>query len=100
MTPLPYTKKDPEDFWKSTERTYTECRGTQTRGQSPTKNNGTHKKYNLSHAKTAVNNGLPVSLQDQFDNLIDEFSDVFSKNEWDIGKCDVTSYKVHVCHSS
>ena len=39
--------------------------------------------YNLRHVKTAVD----VQL------LIDEFSDVFSRNEWDIKKCDVTSHK-------
>ena len=46
--------------------------------------------------KTAVDNQLPSSLQDEFRSLIDEFSDVFSKNEWGIGKCDVTSHKIDV----
>ena len=46
--------------------------------------------------KTAVDNQLPFSLQDEFGSLIDEFLDVFSKNEWDIGKYDVTSHKIDV----
>ena len=50
--------------------------------------------------KTAVGNQLPFSLQGEFGSLIDEFSDVFSKNEWDIGKCDVTSHTIDVCPGS
>ena len=62
----------------------------------PTKFNRNDEKYNLIHVKTAVDNQLPFPLQDEFGSLIDEFSDVFSKNEWDIGKCDVTSHKIDV----
>ena len=53
-------------------------------------------KYDLRHVKTAVDEQLSTSLQKKFDKLIDEFSDVFSKNEWDISKCDVTSHKIDV----
>ena len=28
--------------------------------------------------------------------MIDEFSDVFSKSEWDLGKCDVTEHRIEV----
>ena len=52
----------------------------------PTKYNRTDENYNLTHVKTAVNNQLSSSLQDEFGSLIDDFSDVFSKNEWDVGK--------------
>ena len=61
-----------------------------------TKFNRTDAKYNLMHVKTAVDNQLPFSLQGEFGSLIDEFSVIFSKNEWDIGKCDVTSHKIDV----
>ena len=64
--------------------------------KSPTKFNRTDEKYNLMHVKTTVDNQLPFSLQDEFGTLIDDFSDVFPKNEWDIGKCDVTSHKIDV----
>ena len=46
-----------------------------------TKFNRIDEKYNLMHVKTAVDNQLPFSLQDEFGSLIDEFSDIFSKNE-------------------
>ena len=52
------------------------------------------------HVKTTVHKQLPVSLQDEFDSLIDNFSDVFFKNECNIGKCNVTSHKVDVCPGS
>ena len=48
------------------------------------------------HVKTAVDNQLPFSLQGEFGSLIHEFSDVFSKNEWGLGKCDVTSHKIAI----
>ena len=48
------------------------------------------------HVKIAVDNQLPFSLQDEFGSLIDKFSDVFSKTEWDIGKCDITSHRIDV----
>ena len=64
--------------------------------KSQTKFNRTEEKYNLKHVKTAVDNQLPCSLQTEFGRLIDNFSDVFSKYEWDIGKCDVTSHKIDV----
>ena len=64
--------------------------------KSQLKFNRNDEKYNLMHVKTAVDNQLPFSLQGEFGSIIDEFSDVFSKNEWDIGKCDVTSHKIDV----
>ena len=62
--------------------------------KSPIKFNRTDENYNLMHVKTAVDNQLPFSLQDEFGSLIDDFSDVFSENEWDIGISDVTSHKI------
>ena len=47
--------------------------------KSPTKFNRTDEKYNLMHVKTAVDNQLPFSLQDEFGSLIDDFSDAFFK---------------------
>ena len=64
--------------------------------KSQPKINRNDEKYNLMHVKTKVDNQLPFSLQGEFRSLIDEFSDVFSKNEWDIGICDVTSDKIDV----
>ena len=48
------------------------------------------------HVKTVVDNQLPVLIQGEFGRVIDELSDGLSKNEWDIGKCDVTSHKIDV----
>ena len=64
--------------------------------KSQTKFNTTDEKYNLMHVKTAVDNQLPVALQGEFDSPIDEFSDVFSKSERHIGKCDLTSRRIDV----
>ena len=64
--------------------------------KTQTEFNRTDEKYKLIHVKTAVDGQLPFSLQDEFGSLIDDFSDVFSKNEWDIGKCDLTSHKIDV----
>ena len=64
--------------------------------KSQLKFNRNDENYNLMHVKTAVDNQLPFSPQGEFGSLIDDFSDVFSKNEWDIGKCDVTSHKIDV----
>ena len=64
--------------------------------KSQLKFNRNDEKYNLMHVKTAVDNQLSTSLQVEFGSLIDEFSDVSQKNEWDIGKCDVTSHKIDV----
>ena len=64
--------------------------------KSQTRFNRTDEKHNLMHVETAVDNQLSVSLQGEFGSLIDKFSDVFSKKERDIGKCDVTSHKIDV----
>ena len=61
-----------------------------------TKFNRTDGKHNLMHVKTAVDNQLPFSLQGEFGSLIDNFSDVLSRNEWDVSKCDVSSHKIDV----
>ena len=58
--------------------------------------NRTDEKNNLMHVKTAVTKHPPDLLQDEFDSLIDDILGVFSKNEWDVGKCDETSHKIDV----
>ena len=50
--------------------------------KSPTKLNRIEEKYNLMHVKTAVDNQLPFSLQDEFGSLINDFMDVFSESQW------------------
>ena len=64
--------------------------------KSQTKIKRIDEKFNLMQVKTAADNQLPVSLQGGLGSPIDNFSDVFSKNEWDIGGCDVNSHKVDV----
>ena len=62
--------------------------------KSQTELSRTDNKYVLIIVKTAVDNQIHFPLRDEFDSLIDKFSDVFSKNEWDIGKSDKTSRKI------
>ena len=53
-------------------------------------------KYDLNLVKGSIDHELYAPIKSQFSALIDELSDVFSKNEGDIGKCDVTSHKIDV----
>ena len=49
-------------------------------------------KYDLNILKKSVDKDIPKRFHDQFGSLVKEFSDIFSKSQWDSGKCDVTTH--------
>ena len=53
-------------------------------------------KYDLNILKKSVEKDIPKRFHDQFGSLKKEFSDIFSKSEWDLDKCDVTTHRVEV----
>ena len=53
-------------------------------------------KYDLNIFKKSVDKDIPKCFHDQFGSLVKKISDIFSKSEWDIGKCDVTRHRVEV----
>ena len=53
-------------------------------------------KQDLKLFKISIDTGLSVEAKAKFSDIINEFSDVFSKNEWDNGQCDVTAHKNQV----
>ena len=53
-------------------------------------------KYDLKLVKNSIDTGISLEAEAKFSELISEFSDVFSKNEWDIGQCDVTAHKIQI----
>ena len=55
---------------------------------APIKNN----KHDLNILKKSVDKDIPKRFHDQFGSLVKEFYDIFSKSEWDLGKCDVTTH--------
>ena len=46
--------------------------------------------------KNSIESGISLEAKAKFSEPIEEFSDVFSKNEWDIGQCDVTAHKIEI----
>ena len=59
---------------------------------APIKNN----KYDLNILKKSIDKDIPKRFHDQFGSLVKEFSDIFSRSEWDLGKCDVTTHRIEV----
>ena len=53
-------------------------------------------KYDLKLVKNSIDTGISLEAKAKLSELINEFSDVFSQNEWDIGQCDVTAHKIQV----
>ena len=53
-------------------------------------------KYDLNILKKSVDKDIPKRFHDEFESLVKEFSDIFSKLEWDLGKCDVTTHRIEV----
>ena len=51
-------------------------------------------KYDSKLVKNSINTGVSLEAKAKFSELISEFSDVFSKNERDIGQCDVTAHRI------
>ena len=50
--------------------------------------------YDLKHVIDLVSPAVPLKERQKFAELVQKFTDVFSKNQWYIGKCDVTSLKI------
>ena len=59
---------------------------------APIKNNN----YDLNILKKSVDKDIPKRFHDQFGSLVKEFSNIFSKSEWDLCKCDVTAHRIEV----
>ena len=49
-------------------------------------------KYDLENVKKAISKEMNNNCRADFRNLIDDYSDIFSSNQWDLGKCDATSH--------
>ena len=50
-------------------------------------------KYDLENVKKAISKEKNNSCRADFRNLIDDYSNIFSINQWDLGKCDATSQR-------
>ena len=55
-----------------------------------------YNKYDLNKLEKVVDKDIPKCFHDQFGSSVKEFSDIFSKSEWDLGKCDVTTHRIEV----
>ena len=53
-------------------------------------------KYDLTLVKNSIDTGILPETKAAFSDLINEFSNDFSENEWDIGQCDVTARKIQI----
>ena len=53
-------------------------------------------KYDLENVRKAISKEINNNCRAYFRNLIDDFSDIFSMNQWDLGKCDATSHRKDV----
>ena len=53
-------------------------------------------KYDLENVNKAKSKEINNNCRANFRNLIDECSDIFSINQWDLGKCDATSHRIDV----
>ena len=53
-------------------------------------------KYDLKFVKNSIDTGIFPEAKAKFSEIINGFSEVFSKKEWDIGQCDVTVHKIQV----
>ena len=50
----------------------------------------------MTLVKNSIDTGILPETRAAFSDLINEFSDVFSKDERDIGQCDVTAHKIQI----
>ena len=65
--------------------------------QKQTKNyNEVDPKYDLEIVKKAISKEINNNCRADFRNLIDDYSDIFSINQWDLGKGDATSHRIDV----
>ena len=64
--------------------------------KSPKLTDNKDAKYILNLVKNSIDTGKISETKAPFSDLINEFSDVFSKNDWDIGQCDVTAHEIQI----
>ena len=50
-------------------------------------------KYDVKEVIKQTQSSMDPQIRAQFAQLLRTFSDVFSKSEWDIGKCDLVQHK-------
>ena len=53
-------------------------------------------KYDLRHVTQAIDSRVPPDCRNKFKDLVQEYKSVFSKSEWDLGKCDAITHKIQV----
>ena len=53
-------------------------------------------KYELENVKKAISKEISTNCTADFRNLLDDYSDIFSINQCDFGKCDATTHKIDV----
>ena len=53
-------------------------------------------KYDVKEVIKQTQSSMDPQIRAQFAQLLRTFSDVFSKSEWDIGKCDLVQHKIHL----
>ena len=64
------------------------------------KTNEVDESYDLKHVIDSISPAIPIKMRHKFAELLREFADFFSKNQWDIGKCDAKSHKIDVYQGS
>ena len=64
--------------------------------KSPKLTNKKHAKYDLNLFKKSTDTGISPEVEAKYSDLIDYFFDVFSKNDWYIGQCDVNAHDIPV----
>ena len=52
--------------------------------------------YDLKNVVDGVDPEIPFKIKQKFAELVYEFEDVFSQNQWDIGRCEATTHKINV----
>ena len=53
-------------------------------------------KYDLENVKKAISKEINSNCRADFGKSIDDYNEIFSINQWDLGKCDATSHKIDV----
>ena len=53
-------------------------------------------KYDLENVRKAISKEINNNCRADFRNSINDYSDIFSINQWDPGKCDATGHRVDV----
>ena len=52
--------------------------------------------YDLESGKKAIGKDIKIICSMDFRNILDDFSDNYSINQWDVGKCDASSHRIDV----